>query len=91
VRRIVGSLALLILLAAPARGQQALVGMYPATVGLDSGQQATIPLVIDMRAVPSNDLGAYQLVVSWDPGASFNAISSASGLSLLRVTVSMKR
>ncbi|HTI06270.1 MAG TPA: right-handed parallel beta-helix repeat-containing protein [Gemmatimonadales bacterium] len=93
MRRIVGSLALLILLAAPARGQQALVGMYPATVGLDSGQQATIPLVIDMRAVPSNDLGAYQLVVSWDPavlryvrtaGGAFgtptvNAASAATG------------
>lgn len=68
MRRVVGSLSLLILLAAPAaRGQQALVGMYPASVGLDSGQQATIPLVIDMRAMPASDLGSYQLVVSWDP------------------------
>src|ERR1051325_4757153 len=41
--------------------------MYPATVGLDSGQQATIPLVVDMRAIPASDLGAYQLVVSWNP------------------------
>ena len=68
MRRIVGSLSLLIILVAPAaRGQQALVGMYPATVGLDSGQQATIPLVVDMRAIPASDLGAYQLVVSWNP------------------------
>jgi hypothetical protein len=47
-------------------GQQTLVGMYPAGVGLDSGQQATIPIVVDRRS-GIQSLGAYQLQVTWNP------------------------
>jgi len=67
VRR-VASLALpLILAAAPAaQGQQALVGMYPAGVGLDSGQQALVPLVVDLLP-GSFTMGSYQLTVTWNP------------------------
>ena len=62
------SLALVLALgAAPAaRGQQALVGMYPAGVGLDSGQQALVPIVVDLRP-GSYSMGSYQLTLSWNP------------------------
>ena len=66
--RRVASLALVFVLAAAsaARGQQALVGMYPAGVGLDSGQQAAITLVADLRA-GGYVLGSYQFQVTWNP------------------------
>lgn len=66
MRRGFGLLLLLALAASPARGQQALVGMYPAGVGVDSGQQATVAIAVDLRS-GSQSLGAYQLQVSWDP------------------------
>ena len=68
MRRIAGPVLLLVLTAAPAavQGQQALVGMYPAGVGLDSGQQAAIPIVVDLR--PGGFvLGSYQFQVTWNP------------------------
>ena len=69
MRRIVGPILLLSLVAAPraVQGQQALVGIYPAGVGLDSGQQALVPVVIDLRGLGGVDLGAYQLQVTWNP------------------------
>src|SRR6185503_15541985 len=40
--------------------------MYPAGVGLDSGQQAAIPIVVDLR--PGGFvLGSYQFQVMWNP------------------------
>jgi len=57
-------LSLLVLAAAPAALQgQALVGMYPAGVGLDSGRRATVPIVISAGGAT---VGSYQLQVTWD-------------------------
>src|SRR6185295_11322765 len=64
MRRVLGFLSLLTLVAAPAALQgQALVGMYPAAVGLDSGRRATVPIVISTGGAT---VGAYQLQVTWD-------------------------
>lgn len=40
--------------------------MYPAGVAIDSGQQARVPLVLDLRA-GGQVLGSYQMQVTWDP------------------------
>src|SRR5882757_1675145 len=66
---------LLVLVAAPLQGQQALVGMYPAGVGLDSGQRATVPLVISAGGAT---VGSYQLQVTWDSNV-VRYISAAPG------------
>ena len=68
MRRIASLGLLFVLAAAPAavQGQQALVGMYPAGVGLDSGQQAAITIVADLRP-GGYVLGSYQFQVTWNP------------------------
>lgn len=40
--------------------------MYPAGVAIDSGQQARVPLVLDLRA-GGQVLGSYQMQVTWNP------------------------
>jgi hypothetical protein len=69
-------LSLLALVAVPAALQaQALVGMYPAGVGLDSGRRATIPIVISAGGV---SVGSYQLQVTWDSSV-VRFVSAAPG------------
>src|SRR6266511_3891297 len=95
VRRVSGLLSLLALVAAPAALQaQALVGMYPAGIAIDSGRRATVPLVISAGGAT---VGSYQLEVTWDtnvvryisaaPGAfgspAVNAVGAASGSLIL--------
>src|SRR6266511_1240696 len=95
VRRVSGLLSLLAVVAAPAALQaQALVGMYPAGIAIDSGRRATVPLVISAGGAT---VGSYQLEVTWDtnvvryisaaPGAfgspAVNAVGAASGSLIL--------
>ena len=76
MRRVAGLLSLLALLVAPATVQgQALVGMYPTGVGLDSGRRATVPIVISAGGAT---VGAYQLQITWD-SALVQFISAGSG------------
>ena len=49
MRRCLGLLCALTAAAAPpSLGAQALVGVYPAGVGLDSGGRASVPLFVDL-------------------------------------------
>lgn len=76
MRRLAAPLSLLALIVAPATLQgQALVGMYPTGVGLDSGRRATVPIVISAGGA---SVGAYQLQVTWD-SALVQFISAAPG------------
>jgi hypothetical protein len=78
VRRSLSLVSLLTLAAVPLVGQQALVGIYPAGVPLDSGQRASVPLVVDLRALGGSALGSYQLRVTWDP-AVVRYVSAGAG------------
>lgn len=65
----------MVLAAAPAARGQALVGMFPAGVGIDSGRRATVPIAISAGGA---SVGAYQLQVTWD-SALVRFISAAPG------------
>lgn len=41
--------------------------MYPAGVAVDSGQRASVPIVVDLRGMVGTFLGSYQLQLTWDP------------------------
>jgi hypothetical protein len=76
VRRVSGLAALLALAAAPSSiWGQALVGMYPAGVALDSGRRATVPIVISAGGVT---VGSYQIQITWDSNV-VRYISAAPG------------
>jgi hypothetical protein len=91
--RVLGPLCALTLASAPL-GAQALVGMYPAGVGLDSGRRATVPLVISAGGAT---VGSYELQVIWDssvvrfisigPGAFGAPTVNASGAGVGNLTL----
>jgi hypothetical protein len=66
VRRALGPLCALTV-AASSLGAQALVGVYPAGVGLDSGGRASVPLFVDLTGAAGTMLGSYQLQLTWNP------------------------
>ncbi|MFN2570694.1 MAG: right-handed parallel beta-helix repeat-containing protein [Gemmatimonadales bacterium] len=78
-RAVVPLIALIIAASATLDAQSALVGMYPAGVGLDSGQRATVPIVADLRP-GSYSLGSYQLTLTFDPSVVRYVSAQAGGL-----------